>query len=83
MKKYILIATAGMLTTVAVTATVLNNKKPVVVKKETRCTKRNSGEGIKTMSAEACKAKMAASQCSQKASVVKAEASTERTHCFD
>jgi hypothetical protein len=51
MKKYLLIGAAGLLTTLAVTATVLNDKKPVA-KKTPKCAKMNTAACPKTAKME-------------------------------
>lgn len=70
MKKYILIAATGLLTTLAVTATVLNDKKPVA-KKAAKCTKANPAKCTK----------MNTAACSKGAK--KDVAKMDRTHCFE
>ena len=78
MKKYLLIGAAGLLTTLAVTATVLNDKKPVA-KKTPKCAKMATRKCTKANMANCTKMNTAACPKGAKADVAK----MERTHCFD
>lgn len=54
MKKYILIGSAALLTTLAVTATVLGDKKPAKKTAASKCCKKMDAAQCKTVSKKTC-----------------------------
>ena len=72
MKKYFLIGSVGLLTTLAVTATVLGDKKPAKKTAATKCCKKMDAAQCKTMSKKNC-ATMERTHCFDMAMKTKAQ----------